>query len=288
MAIETKVFLVFAGLTGLKESVFPFEVLGSLIEFDLPGVEFEDELFGVLSLDGGGELVGKDKLVSMFSGRKVVVLLTLLLLFFSSRLSEHSPVLFDVHAFLFEFGERVDFQVLAEDALDGLSPAVLLLVVVGLSEEGHFAEPEKFMALLIVFLVSVDNPLAFHGFLALIREGNYTFFGGCFLAKTSMAGDRLLDGFVVSEDVAVEQQLVGFFVDLYPQNGIVENDAKLALQVGLYLDALEMLFHEEDSDFDVEEHEKFKEVGVSETLVQEQVSVELLDPAVEVEEGSVG
>ena len=144
------------------------------------------------------------------------------------------------------------------------------------------------MALLIVFLVGVNDPLAFHGFLALILEGNYTFFGGRFLAKTSMGGDRLLHGFVFSEDVAVEQELVGFFIDFYPQNGMVEDDAKLALQGGLYLDALEMLFHEEDSDFDVEEHEKFKEVGVSEVLVQEQVPVELLDPAVEVEEGSVG
>ena len=103
MAIETQVFfvVVVVVVAGLKEPVFPFEVLGSLIEFDLPGVEFEDELFGVLNLDGGGELVGEDKLVSVFSGRKVVVLLTLLFLFFPSRLSQHSPILFDVHAFLF-------------------------------------------------------------------------------------------------------------------------------------------------------------------------------------------
>ena len=111
LTIETHIFFVFV-LPCMKESTFPLKILKRLIQFDFSWIQFEEQLIWILSLDGGRQLVGKNKFGSMFPWRIIWIFFSDWTGFSADRFSEHSFVLVYIHSFLFEFWKRKYFQIL--------------------------------------------------------------------------------------------------------------------------------------------------------------------------------
>lgn len=61
---------------------------------------------------------------------------------------------------------------------------------------------------------------------------------------------------------------------------MVKNHTELALQIGIYLDTVEMLLNEENCDLYMEDNEKLKKVCVSEVFVHQQSSIVFFNGAV--------